>query len=320
MTIDVEFLFDNQLVAAIEDLIRKADKQLVLISPFIDLDARIKDALNEKKQLLDFELLVLFGKNEGNYYKSVKKDSFDFLKEFPNIEIRYNERLHAKYFQNESHFIITSMNLYDFSLANNIEAGMKCMYASRSLLGKLNDNATLLLNQGIEKVKENVIGNSNTETDPIDKFRTIYNNSEVKYKTEPIIAVDSKLLGLVAKRRINGYKVLVNKLEQVSATEVNPLMPTPETISTNNTERANQPEFLPTNSFNNQAAAKLGYCIRCEESIPYNPDKPYCSKCYSTWLQFSNPFYEEKVCHSCGTRVKTSMEKPVCYSCYKKLN
>jgi len=43
--IDWEFLFDNQLSASLERLIKSADKKLTLISPFIDLDERIKGAL-----------------------------------------------------------------------------------------------------------------------------------------------------------------------------------------------------------------------------------------------------------------------------------
>ena len=42
---EVRFLFGNQLVSALEELIRKAKHRLVLISPFIDLDTRIKDVL-----------------------------------------------------------------------------------------------------------------------------------------------------------------------------------------------------------------------------------------------------------------------------------
>ena len=70
---EVEFLFDNQLIAALVKLIRDAKKSLLLVSPYIDFDARIINALVEKKSIPDFELLVLFGKNEGNYYLSMKR-------------------------------------------------------------------------------------------------------------------------------------------------------------------------------------------------------------------------------------------------------
>lgn len=211
MELEAKFLFDHQLVAAIEDLIRKSNKYLLLVSPFIDLDARIKDALNEKKQNHDFKLYVLFGKNENNYYRSVKKDSFEFLKEFPNIEIRYNERLHAKFFQNDYDHIITSMNLYDYSLANNIEVGVKFNHASKGFLAKLGDGAGNIIGHGIDKVRQGVLGDEK-EIDPLDKFASIFESSELKYKTEPVIN-ESKILGVTTKRKLGGFNVTINKLE-----------------------------------------------------------------------------------------------------------
>ena len=43
MTAEVEFLFDEQLVAAVIKLIRSSKNRLLLISPYIDLDARVMD-------------------------------------------------------------------------------------------------------------------------------------------------------------------------------------------------------------------------------------------------------------------------------------
>jgi len=212
MMTEVEFLFDNQLIAAVEKLIRDAKKSLLLISPFIDLDARIIDALNEKKDKHDFELLVLFGKNESNVYRSIKKNSLEFLKQFPNIEIRYNERLHAKFYQNDFDFIMTSLNLYDYSLANNIEAGIKGSYATKGILGKAFDATGDLLDQGIGKVKHNVLG-IEKEIDPLEKFQTIFEFSDIKYKTQPRLVEKTGLQALIGKKKLDGFDVLVNKFD-----------------------------------------------------------------------------------------------------------
>lgn len=59
-----------------------------------------------------------------------------------------------------------------------------------------------------------------------------------------------------------------------------------------------------------------GYCIRCEERINYDPEKPYCSNCYTVWAQFENYDYQENVCHRCGEYEPTTMAKPQCYSCF----
>lgn len=64
----------------------------------------------------------------------------------------------------------------------------------------------------------------------------------------------------------------------------------------------------------------VGYCIRCENRITFDSAKPYCPTCYSVWAEYSNPMYEENVCHCCGEFEATTMQKPVCYDCYKKLN
>ncbi|MBK7966676.1 MAG: phospholipase D family protein [Bacteroidetes bacterium] len=60
-----------------------------------------------------------------------------------------------------------------------------------------------------------------------------------------------------------------------------------------------------------------GYCIRCEERIDYNADKPYCPDCYAIWVQYENPEYIENVCHRCGEYDETSMNKPQDSNCYK---
>lgn len=59
-----------------------------------------------------------------------------------------------------------------------------------------------------------------------------------------------------------------------------------------------------------------GYCIRCEERINYDPEKPYCSDCFTVWAQFENYDYTENVCHRCGEYESTTMAKPQCYNCF----
>jgi hypothetical protein len=56
--------------------------------------------------------------------KSWSIDDLDYFKGFRNVEIRYNENLHAKYYANESSSIITSLNLYEYSMKNNIGSGV----------------------------------------------------------------------------------------------------------------------------------------------------------------------------------------------------
>lgn len=70
-----------------------------------------------------------------------------------------------------------------------------------------------------------------------------------------------------------------------------------------------------------ESSTKLvsGYCIRCGNEMPINPEKPLCSKCYPIWAKYSDPEYHEKYCHVCGKESTQSYSKPVCYNCYKKM-
>lgn len=62
-----------------------------------------------------------------------------------------------------------------------------------------------------------------------------------------------------------------------------------------------------------------GFCIRCRRAKYFNRFEPFCKECYYIWAEFGNPSYQEKFCHSCGLEEVTSMEKPLCYSCFQKM-
>ncbi|MDR0970189.1 MAG: phospholipase D family protein [Lentimicrobiaceae bacterium] len=59
-----------------------------------------------------------------------------------------------------------------------------------------------------------------------------------------------------------------------------------------------------------------GFCIRCGTRIPFNPNRPYCGKCFSVWVQYEDELYEEKYCHSCGAKdYDICMISPFCGDC-----
>jgi len=226
MTLDVQFLFDNQLTAEVESLIKDAKNELLLISPYIDLDKRIMAALNEKIKNPKFKLRLLYGKNEHNIYKSVKKESIEFLMQFPNIEIRYEERLHAKFYSNDTHFIMTSMNLYGYSLAKNIESGIKVHHTSKGILRKIADDAEELIYNGVDKIKSDILGMNIKEEDPIDKFNQIYETSQLLYKTEPVLENEKGISGLLGKKKVADFNVVKDILDsQVKKYKPKPIPP-----------------------------------------------------------------------------------------------
>ena len=112
-----KFLNTRKAVAAIEDLIRDADQELTLISPYLKLSKDFKELLiyrNNKDKITK----VIFGKQE------LKPDEMKFLESLRFVILKFNEDLHAKCYVNEKQMIITSLNLYEFSMANNKEMGV----------------------------------------------------------------------------------------------------------------------------------------------------------------------------------------------------
>lgn len=107
-----------------------------------------------------------------------------------------------------------------------------------------------------------------------------------------------------------------NIFEQ-AVNETHSIMQSHETIKLAKTKRK---LFENRNKSNKKAKKKQtkGYCIRCEERIQYNTEKPYCYNCFAIWSQFENPDFEENVCHSCGESEVTSMNRPECYDCFVK--
>lgn len=226
-----KFLTTKGVAHKIEDIIIEARSHIYLVSPFLQISKtffeRLRDA--EKRGV---EITIIYGKDE------LKPNEKNTLAELATLKTYFFENLHAKCYFNESELIITSMNMYAFSEANNREMGV--------LISKVEDSEIY------NKAREESL--SILESSELTPFK----------KTERVIT------------------------KKVKKGDVNSKKP------------------------------KRGYCIRCEERIPYRIDKPYCIDCFSSWSKYENEDYEEECCHACGEYENTTILKPVCYKCYKK--
>lgn len=120
-----EFVTGKRLEEEVYNIIFKAKKQLLIVSPFIKLDDYFKrEVFNKHKTNPELHIIVAFGKNERNPSRSFNKSDFEYFKDFNNITIVYVPNLHAKFYANESKGIVTSINLYDYSFKNNVEFGV----------------------------------------------------------------------------------------------------------------------------------------------------------------------------------------------------
>lgn len=101
----------------LEELIKNATDKIILISPFLKLNDRIKELLEDKNRL-KIDIRIVYGKSELQPAES------RWLKDLEFVRTSYCKNLHAKCYLNESSVIITSMNLYEFSQVNNNEMGI----------------------------------------------------------------------------------------------------------------------------------------------------------------------------------------------------
>ena len=106
----------------LEELIKNASDRLILISPFLKLNDRIKELLEDKDRL-KIDVRIVYGKSE------LQPTEISWLNELTFIRTSFCKNLHAKCYLNEESSIITSLNLYEFSQVNNNEMGI---YVSRT--------------------------------------------------------------------------------------------------------------------------------------------------------------------------------------------
>lgn len=112
-----KFLNTRKAVSEIEDLIRDAGQRLILISPYLKLSKDFKELLTYRNSK-DKITTVIFGKQELNPHE------MKFLQSLRFVILKYNQDLHAKCYLNDDKMIITSLNLYEFSMNNNKEMGV----------------------------------------------------------------------------------------------------------------------------------------------------------------------------------------------------
>lgn len=132
-----KFLNTRKAVSEIEDLIRNADQRLILISPYLKISKDFRELLDYRNKK-DKTTTVIFGKQELN------PDEMRFLQGLRFVILKYNEDLHAKCYLNDNKMIITSLNLYEFSMANNKEMGI--------LIDKTDTNDIQLFEDALKEV------------------------------------------------------------------------------------------------------------------------------------------------------------------------
>ena len=101
----------------LEKLIKNAKERLILISPYLRLNDRIKELLEDKDRL-KIDIRIVYGKSD------LHPDEIKWMQKLDYVRVSFCKNLHAKCYINESECIISSLNLYEFSQVNNNEMGI----------------------------------------------------------------------------------------------------------------------------------------------------------------------------------------------------
>jgi len=279
------FLKGNELNSEIEKLFENAENQIILISPYIKLHDRYCSTLLTKLQDPNLEIIVLFGKNEDDLSKSMKQKDFNFFKQFPNIEILHEKRLHAKYYSNERKAIITSMNLYGYSQNNNIEVGI---LMETSFKGQFT-------------------GDNDIDAKSWEYFSTVLEQAELLFKKEPLFEKKN----ILSSRKYVKSEIIIDKLSDFfNNKKYEKVYKKKKTIQ--------QPKIKEETK--KQTEKESGFCIRTGKEIPFNIEKPLSYEAFKMWNKYKDANFPEKYCHFSGelSNGKTSVNKPILNKNWKK--
>ena len=112
-----EFLTTADMSAEVERVVKRAQHRVVIVSPYLRTRDRIRSLIKERAER-GVEVHIVYGKEELHERERCWIDAL------PSVQLYFHKDLHAKCYMSESAAVLGSMNLYDFSQANNIEMGV----------------------------------------------------------------------------------------------------------------------------------------------------------------------------------------------------
>ena len=111
------FLTTTDISSELEKIIKGANDRLILMSPYLKVNQRLKDLLEDKNRF-KIDIRVVYGKNE------LQPEENNWLESLTSVRTSFRQNLHAKCYLNEDKILVSSMNLYEFSQQNNDEMGL----------------------------------------------------------------------------------------------------------------------------------------------------------------------------------------------------
>lgn len=114
-----KFLDGAGVQSALTDIIKNADKELVLISPYLKIPQQTRQYLNSIDKKINSVKII---------YRTdfkISSEDLEFFRTLHHLELFHCDNLHSKCYLNENTGLITSMNLHEHSQTHNWEMGVR---------------------------------------------------------------------------------------------------------------------------------------------------------------------------------------------------
>ena len=112
----MEIINPNEIGAKISTLVSESKKRFIAVSPYIGL----KDW---KKVLLNLERAQKRNVSIDFYYREIRDEDFHALRNI-GVKLFKIPGLHTKLYFNDDEFVVTSMNLYEYSDLHSVDIGI----------------------------------------------------------------------------------------------------------------------------------------------------------------------------------------------------
>ncbi|WP_420590306.1 phospholipase D family protein [Bacterioplanoides sp.] len=183
-----KFLTTAMINAYLEELIKKTNSDLILVSPYLKFSNKIKELLSDMEGS-GLRVSIIYGKE----VLKAESAQLTWVKSQPHIDLYFYRDLHAKCYLNSSNAIVSSMNLYEFSQVNNFEMGV--------LLSKKVDNDAF--DDCFDEVQR-LLRISNKVESPVAEIK----NQIISKVQEVSDNADSGQAGVVSKAALVAKKVI----------------------------------------------------------------------------------------------------------------
>lgn len=195
-----EFLNKKKLLEWIPKIIETAEKEVIIISPYIQVSEKIFSLLKDAEKR-GVEITLIYKEGE---LSDKEKNKFN---EIENLNLLYHSNLHSKCLYNEKYLMITSMNLYEYSQRHNRKMG---------ILFRRTDEST-----NWDDYRNSLVGDFFKELKLTEGrasgFPTIYDSMEDNVSPKPVFKTDDDFSFFLCTLPINAFFIKLELTDREKA-------------------------------------------------------------------------------------------------------